>query len=191
MSGPTHEAAGEDSSRDHAGYVPGLTPVVTGMNAVGAVVVLLMALLVNVDVLGRWLFNSPLDGAVELTEMGIVAIVYLQLAHAIAVGRLTRSEMLLDLTERRLPRVNLTLRMVFNLMGAFVLAVIVYGQLPRLVSAWENGFYKGNPGVFQAPTWPLEAILLVGAIFGIVQFGVLAWQNVALMRALNATPGRT
>ena len=177
MSGPSHDAAGEDSSRDHAGYVPGLTPAVTGMNAIGAVVVLLMALLVNVDVLGRW--------------MGIVAIVYLQLAHAIAVGRLTRSEMLLDLTERRMPRLNLTLRTVFNLMGAFVLAVIVYGQLPRLVSAWENGFYKGNPGVFQAPTWPLEAILLVGAIFGIVQFGVLAWQNVALMRALNATPGRT
>jgi len=89
--------------------------------------------------------------------------------------------MLLDITERRTPRLNLVLRTVFNLMGAFVLAVIAYGQLPRLVSAWENGFYKGNPGIFQAPTWPLEAILLVGAVFGIVQFLVLAWQNVALL----------
>lgn len=180
-SGPGEEV----SPRDHAHPIPGLTPAVTGMNMIGAVVVLAMAVIVNVDVIGRWLFNEPLDGAVELTEMGIVAIVYLQLAHAIAVGKLTRSEMLLDLTEKRLPRFNLSLRTLFNLMGAFVLAVIVYGQVPRLIAAWENGFYKGNPGVFRAPMWPLEAILLIGAVFGIIQFLVLAWQNVGLMRALG------
>ncbi|MDQ0314324.1 TRAP transporter small permease subunit [Amorphus orientalis] len=170
---------------DHSPWIPGLTPAVTGMNMVGAVVVLAMAVIVNVDVLGRWLFNAPLDGAVELTEMGIVAIVYLQLAHAVAVGKLTRSEMLLELTERRLPRLNLALRLAFNLMGAFVLAVIVYGQVPRLISAWENGFYKGNPGIFRAPMWPLEAILLIGAAFALVQFLVLAWRNAGLMRDLG------
>jgi len=177
---------GEDTSpRDHAPFIPGLTPAVTGMNTLGALVVLAMAVIVNIDVIGRWLFNAPLDGAVELTEMGIVAIVYLQLAHAIAVGKLTRSEMLLDLTDRRAPRFNLALRTLFNLMGAFVLAVIVYGQLPRLIAAWENGYYKGNPGIFRAPMWPLEAILLIGAAFGIVKFLVLAGRNVSLMRALG------
>ena len=51
---------------------PGFTPFVIGMDAVGALIVLGMMIIVNVDVFGRWLFDAPLSGTFELTEMGVV-----------------------------------------------------------------------------------------------------------------------
>lgn len=160
-----------------------LTPVVVGMDTLGAVIVLAMMVIVNLDVFGRWLADTPLDGTLELTEMGIVAVVYLQLAHAVAAGRLTRSDTLLTLLERRARRLNLALRAAFDLAGGLVLAIIVYGQTPRLIDAWNAGYYKGNIGIFTAPTWPLEAILLIGATLASIQFFVLALRHIRAIRS--------
>lgn len=154
---------------------PILTPITTVMNTAGALVVLAMVIIVNIDVAGRWLVNTPLDGTLELTEMGVVAVVYLTLAHAVAGKRLTRSDTLLGFLERRgIARTATSLRLAFNLAGLIVFALIAWGQFPRLVDAWERGYYKGNVGIFTAPTWPLEAIILLGTIAAGTQFLVLA-----------------
>ncbi|WP_162630840.1 MULTISPECIES: TRAP transporter small permease subunit [Meridianimarinicoccus] len=165
---------------------PVLTPVTTAMNTAGALLVLGMVVIVNIDVFGRWLFNSPLAGTLELTEMGVVAVVYLTIGHAVVGRRLTRSEAALGLLERRgARRTDLTLRMVFNAAGTVVFAIIAWGQVPRLVDAWNNGYFKGNVGIFTAPTWPLEAIMLTGAIAAALHFAVLCLRRA---RALAGGP---
>lgn len=166
-----------------------LTPFTSGMNTLGAVLVLVLMLIVNIDVFGRWIFNSPLAGTLELTEMGVVAVVYLTVAHAVAGKRLTRSDALLDLLERRgIFRVGLILRTMFNLLGALVFALIAYGQAPRMVDAWTRGYFTGNVGIFTAPTWPLEAILFIGAIAASLQFLVLAYRRWRDIRNLRGGP---
>jgi TRAP-type C4-dicarboxylate transport system permease small subunit len=145
------------------------------MNTVGALVVLFMVVIVNIDVFGRWLANAPLAGTLEMTEMGVVAVVYLTVAHAVGGKRLTRSDALLSFLERRDRRkVSAALRLVFNTAGVVVFALIAWGQAPRLVDAWSRGYFKGNVGIFTAPTWPLEAIMLIGAAVAGLQFLVLA-----------------
>jgi TRAP-type mannitol/chloroaromatic compound transport system permease small subunit len=174
----------EDLRRPVPEPTPGLTPLTTAMNTVGALIVLGMVMIVNIDVFGRWLANSPLAGTLELTEMGVVAVVYLTIAHAVAGKRLTRSDALLGVMERRgAIRTVATLRMVFNAAGAVVFAIIAYGQFPRLVDAWTQGYFKGNVGIFTAPTWPLEAIMLLGAAAACAQFVVLAVRRVRDLRA--------
>jgi len=162
---------------------PVLTPLVVGMDAVGAMIVLGMMVIVNIDVFGRWLLNSPLPGTFELTEMGIVAVVYLQLAHTVRARRLTRSDTLLNyLSSKGARGVDQFLRMAFNIVGAGMLTVIAYGQWPRVADAWSRGYYKGNVGIFTAPTWPLETIMLLGATAAAIQFLILAWRNFAALR---------
>ena len=101
---------------------PIVTPLVVGMDALGAMIVLGMMVIVNIDVFGRWLFNSPLPGTFELTEMGIVAVVYLQLAHTVRARRLTRSDTLLNfLSSRGARSIDQFLRMAFNIVGAGML----------------------------------------------------------------------
>ena len=173
----------EGSASSDTSSTPGFTPIVVGIDAFGALIVLGMMVIVNIDVFGRWLWNSPLSGTLELTEMGIVAIVYLQLAHTIRVKGLTRSDtLLLFLTRIRAKGTALMLRMVFNLTGTLVLSIIAYGQISRLIHAWSRGYYKGNVGIFTAPTWPLEAIILVGAAAGAIQFMILAYRNLSALR---------
>ncbi len=153
------------------------------MDAVGAMIVLGMMVIVNIDVFGRWLFDAPLAGTFELTEMGIVAVVYLQLAHTIRVKRLTRSDTFLNFIARIKGRVpDQALRLVFNIAGALMLGVIAYGQFPRLIDAWSRGYYKGNVGIFTAPTWPLEGIMLLGATAASFQFLLLAARNAKALR---------
>jgi TRAP-type C4-dicarboxylate transport system permease small subunit len=153
------------------------------MDALGALIVLGMMIIVNIDVFGRWLFDSPLAGTFELTEMGIVAVVYLQLAHTIRVKRLTRSDTFLNFLARvRGQAADQSLRLVFNLAGALMLGIIAFGQFPRFVDAWTKGYYKGNVGIFTAPTWPLEGIMLLGAVAAAIQFLVLACRNAKALR---------
>ena len=166
---------------------PGLTPLVSAMDGLAAVFVLVMAVLVNIDVFGRWLFNAPMAGTLELTEMGIVAIVYLGLAYAIRTRRLTRSDALLGLLERRgRTGISQSLRLAFNAAGILVFAIIAWGQVPRLIDAWSRGYYKGNVGVFTAPTWPLETITLLGAAAAAAQFAVMAFRNIRMLGRARA-----
>jgi len=163
---------------------PFLTPLVMGMDVLGALIVLGMMIIVNIDVFGRWLFNSPLAGTFELTEMGIVAVVYLQLAHTIKVKRLTRSDAFLNLLANKVNlNISYVLRLIFNLTGASVMAIIAYGELPRLIDAWNRDYYKGNVGIFTAPTWPLETIILVGVVAASLQFLILAYLNFLKIRS--------
>lgn len=179
---PTSEGASAPSGEPPT---PVFTPFVVGMDALGALIVLGMMVIVNVDVFGRWLFDSPLAGTFELTEMGIVAVVYLQLAHTIRVKRLTRSDTFLNFLARvRRKSADQALRLVFNLAGALMLGIIAYGQFPRLIDAWSRGYYKGNVGIFTAPTWPLEGIMLLGAVTAAIQFLLLAYRNAQALRGL-------
>lgn len=179
----TDETGGDGDVPDP---VPLLTPLTSVMNTAGALIVLAMVAIVNVDVFGRWLANAPLSGTLELTEMGVVAVVYLTIAHAVAGKRLTRSDALLGFAERRgAVRFGLRLRLFFNLAGAVVFAIIAQGQFPRVIDAWTGGYFKGNVGIFTAPTWPLEAIILIGATAACLQFCVLAyrrWRDLAAAR---------
>jgi TRAP-type C4-dicarboxylate transport system permease small subunit len=161
----------------------GFTALVVGMDAVGALIVLGMVVIVNIDVFGRWLWNSPLSGTLELTEMGIVAVVYLQLAHTIRVKRLTRSDAFLNvLSKMRTQTVSQSCRLGFNVVGALILGIIALGQYPRLIDAWNGNYYKGNIGIFTAPTWPLEGIMLLGATAAALQFLVLAYRNFSTLQ---------
>jgi TRAP-type transport system small permease protein len=61
----------------------------------GALLIGLMVLTV-VNILGRWLFDTPLPGAVELTEIGMVAIVFMGLAYAQVRGDHIRVDLLYE-----------------------------------------------------------------------------------------------
>lgn len=173
----------DENIPDVAGHTPGFSQFVVALDALAALVVLAMVAIVNTDVFGRWLFNLPLAGALEMTEMGVVAAVYLALAHCIATGRITRSDGLLTFLDRRRPKFGEGLRLLFNLSGVVVLLFIAYGQYPRLIDAWQYGYFKGNPGVFTAPRWPLDAIMLIGVLAGALQFLLLALRNISRIRA--------
>lgn len=154
-----------------------LGAAVAGLNAAGSVWIIALMVLVCADITMRSLFNAPIAGVPEMVSFSIVGIVFLQLAHTLRSGSLTRSDLLLTILARRAPGLRRVVLALFNLVGALMLAVALWHFLPSLEKAWtrpERNF-MGNPGFFQIPTWPLYALMAVGMAATVVQFLASAW----------------
>lgn len=165
----------------------GFSAWVSGLNGIGSIIIFSMMVLVCLDVFLRYLFNAPIEGVTEMVELSIVCIVFLQISDAIRGGRLTRSDGLYKRLLSRSPATGHTLGLLFDLAGAAFFSAILYGSLPRLVEAWQGGYFAGNVGIFTFPVWPVRLILVIGCITAILVFLQLAWQHLRDITAGKAS----
>ena len=133
--------------------------------------------LINSDVLGRNLFNSPVRGVTELVSLSIVGIVFLQLADTLYSGRFTRADVLLVRLKAIHPALAARLQALLHLVGASLMATILWAAWQPLVEAIRIREYVGAIGDFTAPVWPVRLIMLVGLSATLVTFVLLAWSD--------------
>lgn len=148
-----------------------------GLNVLGTLLILGLMVLVNMDVIGRGLFNNPVSGVPEMVSMSIVAIVFLQVAQTFRKGRLTRSEAIMGFVARYSPRARHALDLIFSIAAILLIWQVLSASTPLFVKSWVRGTYEGTIGDFTAPVWPVKLIILIGCSALLVQlvlFGVAA-----------------
>jgi len=179
------------SSDAGAGQSPGnpvikaFSGLVAGLNSIGTGWIFVLMLIINVDVLSRYLFNAPIQGVAEIVELSIVGIVFLQISDAVRNGRLTRSDGLFQQIVKRRPVLGHSMGAVFDVAGTVFFISILFGAIPRLIEAYERGYFAGNEGLFVVPVWPIRLILVIGCIVVAMQFLLLAWRNLQTVRQLR------
>lgn len=151
--------------------------VISVMNSIGTAWVMVLLVIINLDICGRLFFNYPLRGVPEIVTLSIVALVFLQIAHTLKVGRMTRVEIFLDFLQKRLPKLRLFCEGIYHLVGACLLAVLFSASVPLFTGAWKIGEYVGAEGDFMLPIWPVKLIILIGCIAGSLQFLLIAARN--------------
>ena len=139
-------------------------------NIVGSLLILALVALIAVDVTGRNLLKAPISGVPEIVSLSIVAIVFLQAPQALVAGRFTRSDGVIDVLRRHVPRFTCLLETAFDLIGAGAMVAILYAHWPILVRSWKREDFVGAIGDFTAPTWPVKTMLAIGAILLALQF---------------------
>lgn len=146
------------------------------LNAIGTVWIVGLMLLIVADIAMRNAMNAPIRGVPEMVAFSIVGIVFLQLAHALRAGGLTRSEIVLGLLARRAPLARRAVLALFHLTGAAILAVALWRFWPSFTAAWAFPARHsiGSPGVFTLPRWPLFLLMCIGMAATILQFLALA-----------------
>lgn len=149
----------------------------TALNVAGALLVLALLVLINVDSLSRTILSISFLGVTEVVELSLVAIVFLQLGDAVRSGRLTRSDGLLTLLGERAPRLRALLHLVFDLIATAFMALIVAGGVPRMIESYQRGEFKGTAQLFTVPEWPVKLIIVIGATAAIVAFLISAWRE--------------
>jgi TRAP-type C4-dicarboxylate transport system permease small subunit len=132
-------------------------------NVVGTIVVLLLVAIVNFDMIGRSVFNSPFLGAVEVVQFSMVLIVFLQLPDVVRVNRLTRSDGFLVVIGKRFPRLTAAVTRLIEIVSAVFMALIAIAIWPEFTHNWETQDFFGQPGVFTAPWWPVKLAIFVSA----------------------------
>ena len=150
---------------------------VSGLNGIGSLLIFAIMILINVDVLSRFLLNAPISGVTELVELSIACIVFLQISDAVRGGKLIRSDSLHARLLSRAPAAGHVLGALFDLAGALFFTAILYGSIPRLLEAWRGGYYTGNVGLFTMPVWPIRLILVIGCVTAILVFLQFAWRH--------------
>ncbi|HWN39922.1 MAG TPA: TRAP transporter large permease subunit, partial [Gammaproteobacteria bacterium] len=138
------------------------------LNAAGVVWVFALMFLISADITARTVFDDPIAGVTEMVSLSLVGCVFLQLAHAVLHGRLMRVEMFLEPLAQRAPSAASAWHALFALLGFALLAALVLGSWPDLVSAWASNEFAGVEGIFTIPVWPIKLLIVVGsAVAGI------------------------
>ncbi len=148
------------------------------LNAAGTALIDFIMVAVNADVISRYVFNKPLTGVTEMVIASIAAIVFLQFADTLRVGRVIQADTLLRMLEPRAPKAYHAIQALFNVVGAVTFGVILYATVPFLERALSSGDTYGNPLVFSIPKWPVRAVMIVGCGAMLIQFLLLAWRHV-------------
>jgi TRAP-type mannitol/chloroaromatic compound transport system permease small subunit len=157
--------------------------LVLWMNNIGTLLILGLMAITNLDVLGRNITSTPLPGVIEMTEIGIVSIVFLQLGHTLRTGRFMRSDGFYNFLIVKVPRIGSILDVIYNLTGACLFAILVSAAFPRFVEAWEGDFYNGNEGSFTIATWPMELTIVIASVVMVIQFLILS--GIAMLKILG------
>lgn len=132
--------------------------------AVGTIWIFCMMLLIVADVLGRNFFDTPITGVAEFAARSVASIVFLQLASAIAAGRMTQSDFLLKFIGRFSPGTVKSLEILNVCVGAFLFSALALISWPHLIEAMEIKEFFGVQGVFTVVTWPFRALIVLGSV---------------------------
>lgn len=131
------------------------------IHIISAYWVLLLAVLVFLDVTGRSLLNTPLEGTAEIIKNSVVAITFLQLPLAIYRGGMIRTTVIMGLVG---PRTRRLLRSFAALLGLAFFAAAAFGSFEPFVEAVAIREYEGE-GALRVPTYPTRLIVLLMSIF--------------------------
>ena len=160
-----------DSSRKgpYAVIAAAFSQLTIFLNALGALLIVGLMAAVNADVIGRYVFNAPLQGIPELAPLCIVAILFLQVANCQRTGQMIRSDSLLIKLHQAKPRLAIALDAVYHLTGALLFLAIAWAVFPSAVDAWQSGDFVGVQGLFTLPTWPTKAAVVFGCVICFIQ----------------------
>ena len=147
------------------------------LNIAGTILIMVIMVIVNMDVIGRGLFDAPLKGVPEILSMSIVAIVFLQISDAFRAGRVTRSDTLLDFLAKKNARLKHFFIFLFCVLSNFIMSVLLLHSWKFFVKAWDKNTFVGTIGVFEFPIWPVKLIIVVGCVMLIIQIAILAMES--------------
>lgn len=128
------------------------------LTIVAAGIIMVMIFLTAIDVVLRYIFNSPLPGAYELQEFLLVGVVFLGLGYIQSM----KGHLSVDVLTSRMSPKNQT---VFNILS-YVICLFIFGIITwqaglRAWIAFDTG--QVREGLVRYPLWPAKMMIPIGA----------------------------
>lgn len=135
------------------------------LGIVTGITTLLITLCVVADVVGRSVFNNPIHGATEMSELLLVIMVFIGLAAA----QQQRQNYAIDMAMRHLPQ---GVQSVFELISYVFCFVLVAALAWFSTKQGMDSFTRGEAGfgIFPFPVWPARFVLAIGLWLLALQF---------------------
>ena len=177
-----NEGLNEGTGRPQSAPFRAFGNLVTGMNATGSCWIVVLMLLINAEAISRSAFNQPIIGVIEMIEISVIGIVFMQLADSLRRGVFIRSDGLANAVMQRSPKIAYGMAIVTYGLGAVFMAIILWGSIPYFLDAWTNDWYVGVEGMFTAPKWPVVLVVVIAILVTLIQFGLMLMDQVTQLR---------
>lgn len=125
------------------------------LNLAGGLSIFLLVILATVNVLGRWLFSSPISGYVDWVEQAMAFIAFLGIAYTQRMGGHIRMDILVGQLRKRWLWFT---ELVTTLLMLLVTTVLIYGSYLHFWRAYSIGDSSLD---INLPTWPAKLVVPV------------------------------
>lgn len=173
-----HEGSENGAGRSQSAPLRFFGSLISGMNAAGSCWIMVLMLLINAEAISRSAFNQPIIGVIEMIEISVIGIVFLQLADSLRRGVFIRSDGLFNQVMQRKPKAAHVMAFFTYGLGAFFMGLILWGSVPYFVSAWSNDWYVGVEGMFTAPKWPVILVVVIAVFVTMIQFLIMLTDHI-------------
>jgi len=134
----------------------------------------ILTFIIMADIIGRGVFNDPVNGVREIVANSIVIIVFLQAGYAIRSRSMLSAEFVIDVFPVWARRAALALG---YLLGVAFFVLVIWGGWQLAIDSWTGGEFEGE-GALRVPAWPTRFLILVGSALAIVNYLVVAYLDV-------------
>ncbi len=127
-------------------------------HVVGSILILGMMLLVVCDVGGRYFFNKPIHGTLEMTTFIMVGLVYFTLAYTQSI----KAHIMIDIFLLRASRrARLLFELITCLLGMALFVLIAWQGVMSAEDAWK--VKEVTDGLIPFPTFPSRLAIPIGS----------------------------
>ncbi len=121
----------------------------------GGIVILLLVFLAVTNVLGRWMFNLPIDGYIDWVEQSMAFMAFLGIAYTQRLGGHIRMDIVVGMLKGR---ALWCVELISTTVMFFLSVILVYGSYLHFLRAYQIGDSSLD---IDLPTWPAKLVVPV------------------------------
>ena len=148
----------------------------------GGFAIFLLVLLATVNILGRWIFSSPISGYVDWVEQAMAFIAFLGIAYTQRMGGHIRMDILVGKFRGRYLWFT---EMVTTLLMLAVTSVLIYGSYMHFWRAYSIGDSSLD---INLPTWPAKLVVPIALTILAMRLLLQLWGYLRALRQGGDTP---
>lgn len=146
----------------------------TALNLVSVAFIMFLMLFAAAEIVGRYLFNHPIPGHVEIVELIMAAVVFLGIAYTQRVGGHIRMELFITKVLRgRSYHIAEALTLILSLLA---FSIITVASFRFALDAYDIG---DTTTYILWPTWPSKLCIPIGSFMLCLRFLLQLIQHVA------------
>ena len=155
-----------------------------GSAATASLCLLTMSLLVTADVAGRYILNSPIKFADEISEYSLLAIAFLGLGLALKEG----AHIKIDVITMRLPqRIQDWLEGISSIVALFYVVFFIYYTYQLVIDSYSIGAVSI---VMRAPVFVVQAVMPIGLTILALLLVAQIFNRIQTLRKRGKGPAR-
>ncbi len=152
------------------------------LNLIGGIVIFAVVLLAVANILGRKLFDLPVDGYIDWTEQSMAFFAFLGIAYCQRLGGHIRMDIFVGSLRGR----ALWFFELISTSLMFVMTVLlVYGSYGHFLRAWTNGDSSFD---IELPTWPAKLIVPIALTVLSVRLFLQIWGYIRALKEGGEEP---